>query len=83
MVSIVALLCAAAIARSDCTQENAIDVVRVSDAADELSCMRESMMTLASLAIRAGPDEYWKVVCMAPVKRGPILVVHREDKADR
>jgi hypothetical protein len=33
------------------------------DAADELSCMRDSMVTLAALAIRAGSDDYWKVVC--------------------
>ena len=83
MISVVALLCAAAIARSECTEQNAIDVIQVSDAADELSCMRDSMMTLASLAIRAGPDEYWKVVCAATTRQKPILVGKQEDGAGR
>jgi hypothetical protein len=26
--------------------------------------MQGTMTTLAALAIRAGPDEYWKVVCI-------------------
>jgi hypothetical protein len=83
MVSVVALLCAAMIPRSDCTSENAIDVLRMGDAANELVCMRDSMMTLASLAIRAGPDEYWKVVCVAPDTPGPVLVGRRDDMAGR
>ena len=58
MVSIVGLLCAAAIARSDCAKQNAIDVIKLIDVANELSCMRDSMAILASLAIRAGHDEY-------------------------
>jgi hypothetical protein len=66
MVSVVALLCAAAIARSDCSEQTAIDVIKLANTADELSCMRDSMLVLASLAIRAGPDEYWKVVCGHP-----------------
>ena len=83
MVSIVALLCTAAIARSECTKENAIDIVQMPAVADELSCMRDSMTTLASLAIRAGPDEYWKVVCVAPDRSGAALVTNRDDGADR
>jgi hypothetical protein len=82
MISVVALACAAVIARSECTEQNAIDVIQVSDATDDLSCMRDSVMTLASLAIRAGPDKYWKVVCAAPIKREPILVGQREDGVD-
>ena len=68
MVSVVALLCAATVARADCTQNNAIDVIRFPSAANELACMQDSMVTLAALAIRAGPGEYWKVVCVAPTE---------------
>jgi hypothetical protein len=73
MLSVVALLCAAGIARADCSQENAIDVIEMGQAANELSCMQDSMMTLAALAIRAGPDEYWKVTCVFP--REPVSIV--------
>jgi uncharacterized protein YraI len=81
MVSVVALLCAAMIPRAECTSQNAIDVIGMGDAANELVCMRDSMMTLASLAIRAGPGEYWKVVCVAPA--GPVLVGERDGETDR
>ncbi|HZF34534.1 MAG TPA: hypothetical protein VE914_12090 [Candidatus Angelobacter sp.] len=40
------------------------------------------MMTLASLAIRAGPDEYWKVVCGAPDAAGPILIGRGDPRPD-
>ena len=83
MVSVVALLCAAIIPRSDCMGHNAIDVIQMGDAANEIVCMRDSMMTLASLAIRAGSDEYWKVVCMAADAPGSLLVGRRDDNADR
>ena len=72
MVSVFALLCAATIARSDCSKENAIDVLKLSETTDELSCMRESMVALAALAIRAGPDQYWKVICERASTTGPI-----------
>jgi hypothetical protein len=78
MISVVARLCAAGIARADCTQENAIDVVAMGRAANELSCMQDSMMTLASLAIQARPNEYWKVVCVGPERPAPVLVGQRE-----
>jgi hypothetical protein len=58
-------LCAAGIAPAHCTQDNAIDVVAMGRAANELLCMQDSMMTLASLAIQAGPNEYWRVVCVS------------------
>jgi hypothetical protein len=64
MVSLVALLCAAGIARSECSPDNAIDVIRLPDAENEMVCLQQSMMTLGALAIRAGPGEYWKVVCI-------------------
>jgi hypothetical protein len=54
MISFIALLCAAGIAPADCTQANAIDVVAMGRAANALSCMQDSMMTLASLAIQRG-----------------------------
>ncbi|MGE0118990.1 MAG: hypothetical protein AB7S71_07805 [Dongiaceae bacterium] len=81
MVSVVALLCAAMIPRAECTHQTAIDVIRMGDAANELVCMRDSMMTLASLAIRARPDEYWKIVCAAP--DGAVLVGERDDETDK
>jgi hypothetical protein len=67
MVSVVALLCAVGIAPADCTQTNAIDVVAMGSAANGLSCMRDSMMTLASLAIQAGLNEYWNFCSRSPL----------------
>jgi hypothetical protein len=83
MVSVVALLCAAGIAQADCTQDNAIDVVAMGSAANELSCMQDSMMTLASLAIQAGPNEYWKVVCVSGREPAPVLIGRRDDTQDQ
>ena len=83
MVSVVALLCAAGIAQADCTQDNAIDVVAMGNAANELSCMQDSMMTLASLAIQAGPNEYWKVVCVSGRKPAPVLIGQSDDTLDQ
>lgn len=79
MVSVIALLCAAAIARSDCSRQNAIDVVTLAEETDEPACLRDGMMILAALAIRAGSGEYWKVVCESMVPRAPgAVVTHRE-----
>ena len=83
MVSVVALLCAAAIARSACTKENAIDVVKLSDSTNELSCMRESMLILAALAIRAGPGEYWKVVCEALATTEPMTTARHHGSEEQ
>jgi hypothetical protein len=66
MVSVVALLCAATIARSACTVDNAVDVIRLPDATSELDCMEGAMATLASLAIQPTNGEYWKVRCARP-----------------
>jgi len=77
MISVIALLCATTVARGECVLENAIDVIHFPDAATELACMQDSMTTLAALAIRAGPNEYWKVICVAP--RAPTLVGQRDD----
>jgi hypothetical protein len=63
MVSVYALLCAAALLRSECSTATAIDAIRLSDADNELACLRDSMMTLAGLAIQAKSGEYWKIVC--------------------
>jgi hypothetical protein len=71
MVSLVALLCAAGIARSDCSPDNAIDVIPLPAADNEMICLQQSMMTLAALAIRAGPGEYWKVVCVSAADKSP------------
>jgi hypothetical protein len=64
MISVIALLCAVGVARSECSPDNAIDVIRLPDAANEMACMQDTLTTLAALAIRARPDEYWKVVCI-------------------
>jgi len=63
MVSVYALLCAAALSRSDCTPATAIDVVRMPDADNEIACFRDAMTTLAQLAIQPETGEYWKIVC--------------------
>jgi hypothetical protein len=63
MVSVVALLCAATMAQSDCSVDNAIDVIRLPDATSELNCMQGTMTTLAALGIQPTNGEYWKIVC--------------------
>jgi hypothetical protein len=68
MVSVVALLCAAAMAQSDCSVDNAIDVIRLPNATSELNCMQGTMATLAALAIQPTNGEYWKIVCARPEK---------------
>ena len=62
MVSVYALLCATLL-HSECTTATAIDVIRMPDAENELACLRDSMTTLAGLAIQPGNSEYWKVIC--------------------
>ena len=68
MVSVVALLCAATMAQSDCSVDNAIDVIRLPDATSELNCMQGTMATLAALAIQPINGEYWKIMCARPEK---------------
>ena len=68
MVSVVALLCAATLAQSNCSVDNAIDVIRLPDATSELNCMQGTMATLASLAIQPANGEYWKIMCARPEK---------------
>ena len=80
MVSVIALLCAAGIAPAECTQDNATDVIAMSEAPNELFCMQDSMMALASLAVQAGPNEYWKIVCAGPQRPGPVLVGQHDDE---
>ena len=83
MVSVVALLCAAGIAPADCTQDNAIDVIAMGRSANELSCMQDGMTTLAGLAVQAGPNEYWKVVCVAARERISIVARQGDDARDQ
>jgi hypothetical protein len=83
LVSVIALLCAAGIARADCTRDNAIDIVVLGHADNELSCMRESMMTLAALAVRAGSNEYWKVVCGGPEQSVPAIAGRQDGEDDQ
>ena len=63
MVSVYALICAATVAQSDCSVENAIDVIRLPDAENSLNCFQGAMMTLAGLAVQPTESEYWKVIC--------------------
>jgi hypothetical protein len=81
VVSVVALLCAAGIAPADCTQDNAIDVVALSHADNEIMCMQESMTALASLAVQAGPNEYWKIICARSGIHPPVLI--GQDEGDQ
>lgn len=61
-----ALLCGGHLSTAECTTDTAIDVIRFPDASNEIACLQDSMMTVAPLAIQAGPDEYWKLICMRP-----------------
>ena len=63
MVSVYALLCAASVLRSDCTNDTAIDVIRLPDDYSELACLKDSEIVLAALAIQPQNGEYWKVIC--------------------
>jgi hypothetical protein len=63
MVSVYALLCLATLSRNECTNDTAIDVIRLPDAYSELACMRDSEIILAGLAVQPQRGEYWKVVC--------------------
>jgi hypothetical protein len=65
MVSVYVLLCAAALSRGECTEATAIDVIRMPDAENALTCLRGSMMTLGPLAIQPKGGEYWKIICLA------------------
>lgn len=83
MVSVVALLCAAGIAPAECTQDNAIDVIAMSQVPNELFCMQDSIMALASLAVQAGPNEYWKIVCEVSRERISIVAGHSNEAPDQ
>jgi hypothetical protein len=41
------------------------------------------MMALASLAVQAGPNEYWKVVCVDPRERISIVAGQSTDAQDQ
>jgi hypothetical protein len=78
MVSVYALLCTATLLRSECTTATAIDAIRMPDADSELACLRDSVMTLAGLAIQPENGEYWKIVC-AHSGDLPIAEAHQPD----
>jgi hypothetical protein len=84
MVSVVALLCAATMAQSDCSVDNAIDVIRLPGSTNELSCVQDSLATLASLAIQPTGGEYWKIICARPERiEIEIAKRHRGQKRHR
>lgn len=64
MFKVLILICAAALDRSACTPETAIDVVKGPKAHSMSQCVHESQSTLAqtSLVPEAG-KQYLKVVC--------------------
>jgi hypothetical protein len=64
LVWVYALLCGVHLNAADCTLDTAVDAIRFPDARDEQACARRGMMTIASLAIQARPDEYWRFVCL-------------------
>lgn len=70
MLHVVALLCALSLSPSECNQTNAVDVIKFGVAPNELVCMRDSMATLASLAIRADGQHRWVVKCVPPTSIG-------------
>ena len=74
MVTVYALLCAASVAGSDCAIDNAIDVIELPKVDSDLSCLQDSMVTLAQLAIQPNSGEYWKIVCKPPDSLEPILI---------
>jgi hypothetical protein len=80
MVSVVALLCAATMAQSDCSVDNAIDVIRLPEATSELNCMQGTMATLAALAIQPINGEYWKIVCARPEQMEIEIAKRRRDQ---
>lgn len=63
MMLVTAFLCALSILPADCGRDNAIVVEVLGEAPNEIVCQRDSQMTLASIAIAAGEDFYWKVSC--------------------
>lgn len=74
-----ALLCGGHLSAAECTTDTAIDVIRFPDASTEIACLRDSMMTVAPLAIQAGPGEYWKFVCMRPQSQEAASLADRMD----
>jgi hypothetical protein len=63
MISVIAFLCAFSISPAECNRASAIDVVTFPESVNELTCMRDAQMTLASLAVRTDAEHYWKVLC--------------------
>jgi hypothetical protein len=51
----------------------------MSQVPNELFCIQDTMMALASLAVQAGPNAYWKVICVGPQRLRPVLIGQRDD----
>ena len=82
MIWAFALLCSTNLAAADCDSSTAIDVIRFPNVGNEVSCIQDSMMTIASLAIAARSNEYWKFVCIRPNSTEAAMLTTRvEDKA--
>lgn len=79
LVWVFALLCGGQLSAAECTTDTAIDVIRFPDAQNETACVQGGMMTVASLAIQAGPDEYWKFVCTRPQSQDAASLAQRTE----
>jgi hypothetical protein len=62
-IAVVAFLCAVSIPHAECGRDTAIDVLTFPPAQSELTCLRDSMQTLADLAIQPREGERWVVKC--------------------
>jgi hypothetical protein len=63
MISVIAFLCALSVSPAECNRASAVDVITFPESANELTCMQDAQVTLASLAVRADSEHYWKVLC--------------------
>jgi hypothetical protein len=66
-----------------CPHRSEVHAPALCQVRNELFCIQDSMMALASLAVQAGPNEYWKVACVGPQRAGPVLVGERYDEQDQ
>ncbi len=63
MMKVLILVCAAAMARSDCGANTARIIVEGPEATNAISCARRSQAYFAESSLEIGKDEYIKIVC--------------------
>lgn len=64
MMKVVLLVCALAMPRPECQEENARVVIQGPDAQNEMVCAMQSQAYFASTAIEIGASEYLKIKCV-------------------